>query len=126
LLFKCNLYRYNAVEGTAMAALPRMAATVAAQGSAASSRPARFPSMRRAVQWAVRAAGGSTRNLEAARVSFPSQLVPMSGDGRDGRDRGGGGGGGGGRYRWRTDLAATQSFWSGWQGCTSWISSCDP
>jgi protein phosphatase methylesterase 1 len=98
----------DVVEGTAVAALPRMAAMVASHGS----RPARFPSLRHAVQWAVRAGGGSTRNLESARVSFPSQLVPVpaTSDGGGGEQDGDDGGG----YRWRTDLAATQPHWSGW------------
>ena len=54
------------VEGTALAALPRMAGLLA-------SRPRGFDTMRDAIRWAVR--GGSTRNVEAACVSFPSQLV---------------------------------------------------
>ena len=99
----------DVVEGTAMAALPRMAAMVLAEGS----RPNHFASMRAAIKWAVRATGGSTRNLEAARVSFPSQLLPVRTSEANG-GRGGVGGDGGEGYRWRTDLAATQPHWAGW------------
>jgi pimeloyl-ACP methyl ester carboxylesterase len=81
----------DVVEGTALAALPSMAAVL--QG-----RPARFKSRDAAVRWTVNS--GMVRNLESARISVPPQLRPVSQDPNDG-------------FAWRTDLQATEPYWKG-------------
>lgn len=85
----------DVVEGTALAALPGMNAVV-------SSRPSSFPSLTKAVSWAVKA--GMLKNVSSARVSIPPQLVPLERDGRGDVTK----------YGWRTDLMATSPFWMGW------------
>jgi protein phosphatase methylesterase 1 len=78
------------VEGTAIDALPAMAAVL-------DKRPVSFPSLDDAVRWAVDA--GVPRNELSARISVPPQLV------RDASD---------GSCRWRTPLRDTTAFWPGW------------
>lgn len=78
----------DVVEGTALSALPSMAAWLAA-------RPTSFTSCEAAVRYVV--GRGLVRSLESARRSVPSQLVP------DGT-----------RWRWRTDLKKTQMCWEDW------------
>ncbi|KAF8069435.1 protein phosphatase methylesterase 1 [Scenedesmus sp. PABB004] len=81
----------DVVEGTALAALPHMMGVL-------HSRPAAFPSMQAALEWAVRS--GTCKNREMAGVSLPSQLVPAPD--------------GGGALAWRTPLAASRPHWEGW------------
>eukprot|EP00026_Physarum_polycephalum_P005422 Phypoly_transcript_05456.p1 GENE.Phypoly_transcript_05456~~Phypoly_transcript_05456.p1 ORF type:complete len:346 (+),score=47.79 Phypoly_transcript_05456:842-1879(+) len=79
----------DVVEGSALAALGSMQSIVA-------SRPSSFPSLHKAIEWAV--SSNTVRNLESARVSIPAQLV-MREDGR---------------LVWRTDLTRTETHWRGW------------
>eukprot|EP00898_Chlorokybus_atmophyticus_P005340 jgi/Chlat1/5807/Chrsp4S06279 len=83
----------DVVEGTAMAALPLMRGII-------TNRPSSFPSLPKAVEWAVRGSAAHCRNVEAARVSMPSQLTQQQGTHT--------------KYTWRTDLAKSEPFWHGW------------
>jgi protein phosphatase methylesterase 1 len=78
------------VEGTAIDALPAMAAVL-------DKRPVSFPSLDDAVRWAVDT--GVPRNEQSARISVPPQLVADATDGS---------------YRWRTPLRQTTVHWPGW------------
>ena len=60
-------------------------------------RPASFPSAEAAVAWALRS--GATRNLEAARVSVPSQVRQNAP---------------GGPWVWVARLGESERFWDGW------------
>ncbi|KAK9838122.1 hypothetical protein WJX81_002596 [Elliptochloris bilobata] len=82
----------DVVEGTARAALPHMAAVLAA-------RPPAFPSLRAALDWAK--CSGTCRSTEAAAVSLPGMLRRA-----EAVDRA--------RWVWRTPLERTQPFWDGW------------
>ena len=81
----------DVVEGTALASLAHMRGVLA-------KRPAGFPSVEAAVAWALRT--GATRNVEAARVSIPSQVRPPEAPG--------------GLWRWVAKLAESERFWDGW------------
>jgi len=78
----------DVVEGTAIAALPKMMSII-------QSRPQKFDSIPSAIAWAL--SSGTVRNREAASVSIPQQIVLKEGE-----------------YVWRTDLRKTQAFWQGW------------
>jgi len=78
----------DVVEGTAMAALPKMMSVLQA-------RPQKFDSISSAIVWAI--SSGTVRNKEAASVSIPQQITYQDGE-----------------YVWRTDLQKTQVFWRGW------------
>jgi protein phosphatase methylesterase 1 len=80
----------DVVEGSAIDALPFMEGII-------NSRPARFESPSKAVEWALRS--NTLRNIESARLSMPSQIV---------QDPSGPG------FVWRTNLLASQSYWEGW------------
>ena len=86
----------DVVEGTALEALGSMQRIIA-------SRPSSFPSMHKAIEWAV--SSNTVRNLESARVSIPDQLVQRgeAGGEHDGQ-----------RWVWRTNLAQTEQHWRGW------------
>ena len=94
----------DATEGAGLAAIPRMEANLAA-----GVRPESFASERDAVAWALRA--GITRNVDAARVSVPSQLA-RSRLGDD--DASEGPSSSASVFAWRTSLAATRPHWRGW------------
>ena len=94
----------DATEGAGLAAIPRMEANLAA-----GVRPESFASERDAVAWALRA--GLTRNVDAARVSVPSQLA-RSRLGDD--DASEGPSSSASVFAWRTSLAATRPHWRGW------------
>eukprot|EP00906_Rhabdomonas_costata_P013951 RCo019991 len=83
----------DVVEGTAMDSLKHMNAFLDA-------RPCAFPSLERAVEWAV--GKGGVRNVDSARVSVPGQLRKVTSES------------GGVKFQWRTDLRATEPFWKGW------------
>jgi protein phosphatase methylesterase 1 len=92
------------VEGSAVASLEHMRAAVAA-------RPPAFPSLAAAIEWAVRAA--VVLNPESARVSIPPQLVASAPPPRSSSaaaepppEAA--------SWRWRTDLLASEVYWSGW------------
>ena len=94
----------DAAEGAGLAAIPRMEANLAA-----GVRPESFASERDAVAWALRA--GLTRNVDAARVSVPSQLARSrlgDDDASDGLSSSAS------VFAWRTSLAATRPHWRGW------------
>lgn len=83
-----------------------------------SQRPTKFKSVEEAIQWQYvvpsRVLGrcsydlshsissGAVRNLESARVSVPSLLVPQPGRAEGSQD-----------VVWRTDLVATAPYWEG-------------
>lgn len=120
----CGLCMVDLVEGTAVDSLSHMSAIV-------SSRPSAFLDHASAVNWALRS--GALRNVQSARYSMPDQLVEsvlthaervrgaMHDEAREGgvaaspalvaamasaapmRC-----------YRWRTDLLASERYWSGW------------
>ena len=52
---------------------------------------------------------GGTKNMEAARISVPSQIQPCKYD-DSGKVT---------LYKWRTDLAASEPFWQGSESCYS-------
>lgn len=83
----------DVVEGSAMDALQSM------QGYL-SSRPKTFGSTEQGIDWHMRSR--TLRNSTSARVSVPALLRPHS---RLDADT---------RLVWRTDLAATQPFWTNW------------
>lgn len=103
------------VEGTAVDSLDHMTAVI-------QSRPTHFARREDAVQWSLMA--GAMRNAESARCSVPDQLVQME----EGEAAGGPTDAAGvptSSYRWRTDLLASQPFWSGWfTGLSSLFLSC--
>lgn len=83
----------DVVEGSAMDALQSMHGYLA-------TRPAGFTSLEAAVDWHVRSR--TVRNSVSARTSVPGLLTF---DPEVDRSR---------PWRWRTNLAATQTFWEGW------------
>ncbi|PKS07929.1 hypothetical protein jhhlp_006539 [Lomentospora prolificans] len=92
----------DVVEGSAMDALQSMITYL-------STRPAGFPTLEAGIDWHVRSR--TVRNLVSARTSVPALLV------EEGAGEGAGNGGAAvdrRRWKWRTDLAATQKFWEGW------------
>uniref|UniRef100_A0A158R4K3 Protein phosphatase methylesterase 1 n=1 Tax=Syphacia muris TaxID=451379 RepID=A0A158R4K3_9BILA len=78
----------DVVEGSAMEALSKMRPFL-------NSRPQSFPSVEAAVKWCLQTK--TAKNVKAARISMPSQIV---------QDKG--------AYRWRIDLARTEDYWVGW------------
>ncbi|KAL8273736.1 hypothetical protein Esti_002336 [Eimeria stiedai] len=96
----------DVVEGTALAALPQMAAFV-------SRFPSLFTSCKEAVNWSIFA--GLLCNRNSAAISIPSQLVKTTRGalpaGSKGADKGppeeev---------WTWRVDLMATEPYWEGW------------
>jgi len=78
----------DVVEGTAMAALPKMMSFL-------QQRPQKFDSPSSAIVWAL--SSGTVRNKESACASIPQQII-LKDD----------------IYVWRTDLRKTQPFWKGW------------
>eukprot|EP00743_Colponemidia_sp_Colp-15_P007059 GILK01007617.1.p1 GENE.GILK01007617.1~~GILK01007617.1.p1 ORF type:complete len:368 (-),score=54.33 GILK01007617.1:194-1297(-) len=86
----------DVVEGTAMDALPFMRAVI-------DNRPAAFDSPEAAIQWSVKS--GTIKNAESARVSVPSQLMRREGteESTPGKN-----------WIWRTDLVASEKYWTGW------------
>ncbi|KAL8449723.1 hypothetical protein Emed_002978 [Eimeria media] len=96
----------DVVEGTALAALPQMAAFV-------SRFPSLFTSCKEAVNWSIFA--GLLCNRNSAAISIPSQLVKTTRGalpaGSKGADKGppeeev---------WTWRVDLLATEPYWEGW------------
>ncbi|TPX32765.1 hypothetical protein SeMB42_g07577 [Synchytrium endobioticum] len=83
------------VEGTAMESLNYMFKSLL-------DRPPSFPSIQSAIEWSLKHDG--SKDLEAARISVPSQLQPLQDD-RNGKVTG---------YTWRTNLTASQPYWKGW------------
>lgn len=80
----------DVVEGTAIAALHHMKSILA-------QRPVTFSSEAQAVKWSVQT--GVIKNIESARVSMPSQLIPLTcGSG----------------FGWRTKLESSATYWKGW------------
>ncbi|KAK3335585.1 Alpha/Beta hydrolase protein [Cercophora scortea] len=86
----------DVVEGSAMDALQSMQTYL-------STRPKGFVSLREGIEWHVRSR--TLRNSVSARTSVPALLVE---EGTGGGDKGAR------KWRWRTDLGATQPFWEGW------------
>ncbi|ODA83939.1 hypothetical protein RJ55_02456 [Drechmeria coniospora] len=83
----------DVVEGSAIDALKSMQTYL-------STRPVGFASTQEAIDWHIRSR--TIRNSTSARTSVPPLLVgDESADGTR-------------RWRWRTNLAATQPFWEGW------------
>ena len=119
----------DATEGAGLAAIPRMEANLAA-----GVRPESFATERDAIAWALRS--GLTRNVDAARVSVPSQLVRRDDDHFMSDDRFVSDAASGettpsesrsasesesrsrtpssSRFAWRTSLAETRPHWRGW------------
>ncbi|KAJ9104717.1 hypothetical protein QFC20_004489 [Naganishia adeliensis] len=84
----------DVVEGTAVEALPLMKNIL-------SQRPTKFNSVEEAIQWHI--SSGAVRNVESARVSVPSLLVPQPDRAEGSQD-----------VVWRTDLVATAPYWEEW------------
>ncbi|TIB79853.1 protein phosphatase methylesterase [Wallemia mellicola] len=78
----------DAVEGTAMEALPSMAGIV-------NSNPQSFTSLSQAISWHI--SNRVIHNPESARLSVPSMVVEKDG-----------------KWYWRTDLLKTEPYWSDW------------
>ncbi|EFA84845.1 pyruvate kinase [Heterostelium album PN500] len=85
----------DVVEGTAMSALPSMRAILA-------KRPASFNSVSDAIKWSI--TSGTLRNLESARVSIPTQI--RKDEATAGVESA--------KYKWITNLAQTEQYWSEW------------
>ena len=137
LLPVCGLCMVDLVEGTAVDSLQHMAAIVA-------SRPSAFSDHAAAVQWALRS--GALRNAGSARFSMPDQLVEsvltleerMRGAVHDEAQEAGvlpspavaaamASAAPVRCYRWRTDLLASERYWSGWfAGLSALFLSCPP
>lgn len=83
----------DVVEGSAMDALQSMQTYL-------STRPTGFATLQAGIDWHIRSR--TIRNAMSARTSVPALLVEDDsfGPGRP--------------WRWRTDLAATEPFWSDW------------
>eukprot|EP00899_Mesostigma_viride_P015126 jgi/Mesvir1/23614/Mv18296-RA.1 len=80
----------DVVEGTAMASLSHMTTVL-------NARPSSFPSAAKAVEWTVK--HHHAKNVEAARVSMPSQLIQREGETK---------------LVWRTPLEKSEQYWRGW------------
>ncbi|GAA5846198.1 hypothetical protein JCM9279_005857 [Rhodotorula babjevae] len=91
----------DVVEGTAIDALPNMAALIA-------GHPKSFDSQADAIAWHVHSR--TINNLASARVSVPPLIRPAAGSGA----AGGGGGPSAGPYVWRVELEKTEPYWRGW------------
>lgn len=81
----------DVVEGSAMDALKSMTTYL-------STRPTGFASVEAGIDWHIRSR--TIRNAESARTSVPALLNEIPGGSRP--------------WKWRTDLAATEPFWSDW------------
>ncbi|GAA5906423.1 hypothetical protein JCM8208_004656 [Rhodotorula glutinis] len=88
----------DVVEGTAIDALPSMAALIA-------GHPKSFDSQADAIAWHVHSR--TINNLESARVSVPPLIRPAE-------TSAGGGGPSEGPYVWRVELEKTEPYWRGW------------
>jgi len=64
------------------------------------SRPQKFASVEKAIEWCLKS--GTTKNLQAARVSMPSRIIL---DPDKNTNKG---------FVWRTDLLKTSSYWGDW------------
>jgi len=80
----------DVVEGTAMSALASMRSVLA-------KRPKSFESISDAIKWSI--FSNTIHNIEAARVSIPSQIKYNETDKR---------------YHWITKLENSEPFWSDW------------
>ncbi|CAN8098941.1 unnamed protein product [Discula destructiva] len=81
----------DVVEGSAMDALQSMTTYL-------STRPTGFASVEAGIDWHIRSR--TIRNTGSARTSVPALLNEVPGSSRP--------------WKWRTDLAATEPFWSDW------------
>lgn len=81
----------DVVEGSAMDALQSMTTYL-------STRPTGFASIQAGIDWHIRSR--TVRNSVSARTSVPALLTEVPGDSRP--------------WKWRTNLAATEPFWSDW------------
>ncbi|CAD5214874.1 unnamed protein product [Bursaphelenchus okinawaensis] len=94
----------DVVEGSAMGNLSLMTQVLR-------NRPKHFATLEKAIKWCVDS--GMTRNLKAAKVSMPSQLIKDE-NGKDG-------------YHWRVNLGKTQEYWVGWfKGLSKLFLECKP
>lgn len=84
----------DVVEGSAMDALQSMTTYL-------STRPTGFASVQAGIDWHIRSR--TIRNAVSARTSVPALLSLDEGPVAGGRP-----------WKWRTDLAATEPFWSDW------------
>ncbi|KAI6201341.1 Protein phosphatase methylesterase 1 [Aphelenchoides besseyi] len=82
----------DVVEGSAMASLNMM-------NTVLRGRPQTFNSMERAIRWCYES--NATRNIRAARVSMPSQIVLFNSNEKQ-------------IYRWRVNLTKSENYWVGW------------
>lgn len=83
----------DVVEGSAMDALQSMTTYL-------STRPTGFASIQAGIDWHIRSR--TIRNSISARTSVPALLTQDQGSGQSRP------------WKWRTDLAATEPFWSDW------------
>lgn len=90
----------DVVEGTAMEAIGSMHRIIA-------SRPQSFGSIESAIEWSLRSK--MLRNVDSARVSVPSLVVPASSSLPSFSSPSSSS-----CYRWRTDLLASEQYWVGW------------
>ncbi|CDI86633.1 protein phosphatase methylesterase 1, putative [Eimeria praecox] len=96
----------DVVEGTALAALPQMAAFV-------SRFPSLFTSCKEAVNWSIFA--GLLCNKSSAAISIPSQLVKTTRGALPASHKGAEKGPPDEEvWTWRVDVMATEPYWEGW------------
>ncbi|CDJ53067.1 protein phosphatase methylesterase 1, putative [Eimeria brunetti] len=96
----------DVVEGTALAALPQMAAFV-------SRFPSLFTSCKEAVNWSIFA--GLLCNKSSAAISIPSQLVKTTRGALPATHKGAEKGPPDEEvWTWRVDVMATEPYWEGW------------
>jgi protein phosphatase methylesterase 1 len=86
----------DVVEGSAIDALQSMHIYL-------SSRPSSFLSLEQGIEWHTRSR--TLRNAESARISVPG-LLEKEDESADAGEKE--------RWKWTTDLAATQPYWEGW------------
>ena len=87
-----GLIMIDIVEGTAMDALPFMENIV-------NNRPPSFESMNKAIEYMFKS--GTIKNSESARISVPPLLKEVKKGGKT-------------VYEWKTDLMASQKYWTEW------------
>lgn len=93
----------DVVEGSALKALPMMSLQLL-------NRPTSFRTLRDAFRWCL-GYGGSTKNVDSARISFPSQLKQQSnGSSNSNSNREGASS----LLSFRCDVARTEPYWKEW------------
>lgn len=89
-----GLFVIDVVEGSAMDALPFMEQIV-------KNRPVHFPDLKSVIKYGIQS--GQVKDRDSVRVSMPAQVIEKI-DESTGLTK----------YVWRTDLLASQQYWTEW------------